>query len=82
MFKAPSPELQAWLQVVSVVLTIVGALVAVYVALAVRTLHIIVNSRLTELLKTTGEKERAEGDAEGTERERDRKERGTGEQPS
>lgn len=75
MLKAPSPELQAWLQVISVILTILGGIVAVYVALSIKTLHILVNSRLTELLRTTGLKERAEGDAAGTERERDRKER-------
>lgn len=81
--KPPSPELQAWLQVVSVLLTICAGIVAIYVALVVRTIHIQINSRLTQLLKTTGSEQRALGDAEGVERERteerDRKERGTGE---
>lgn len=77
--KAPSPELVAWLSLVSVVLTCLGALVAIYVAIGVRTLHVMINSRLTQLLKSTGLEQRALGDAEGTERERVRKEKGNGE---
>jgi hypothetical protein len=44
---------------------IIGALAAAYSVIKVHKLHILVNSRLTELLKTTGDAARAEGNAAG-----------------
>lgn len=62
-----------WLQLVGLTVTILGGIVAIYVALAVRTIHVLVNDRLTQLLKVSAVAERALGDAEGVERERVRK---------
>lgn len=70
--RPPSPELVAWLTLVGVVLTSLGAVVAIYVALGVRTLHVMINSRLTQLLKASGEKNFADGEASGVEKERNR----------
>jgi hypothetical protein len=80
---SPSAVLVAWLSLVSVVLTILGGAVAIYVALKVRELHVTVDGRLSELLSKTAGESRALGDAEGVERERgderDRKEKAKGE---
>lgn len=62
-----------WMQIASLVMTILGAGVAIYVAFGVRTLHVLINSRLSELLRSTGSEQRALGDAEGSRRERNRK---------
>lgn len=64
-----------WLQVIGACIMILGGLVSIYIAIMVRELHVIVNSRLTELLERTGREQRALGDAEGSARERERAER-------
>jgi len=63
-------NLMYWMQIASLTMTVLGAGVAIYVALGVRTLHILINSRLTQLLKSVGDEQRAVGDAAGVERER------------
>lgn len=59
-----------WAEIGVQALAAVAAVIAVF---KIRELHVLVNSRLTQLLKTTGSEQRALGDAEGTERERGRK---------
>jgi len=57
--------LQTYLQIAGLVAGIVASVASIYSVFRVRALHVIVNSRLTELLQTTGRSERAEGKAEG-----------------
>ena len=53
------------LQLVSVVGTVIVALIGLATVRLVRTVHILMNSRLDELLKVTREASRAEGLKEG-----------------
>lgn len=61
------------LRVVEIAVQLAALVVAAVALWKVKKLHVDVDGRLTELLKTTGSEQRALGDAEGVERERTRK---------
>lgn len=62
------------IQIANVVVAVISALAAIYAVIKVKELHIIVNSRLTELLERSGKAQRAEGKEEGVKEERLRRE--------
>jgi hypothetical protein len=64
---------RTWFEIISTILGTLSTGAALYAVIRVAELHVIVNSRLTELLKVTGSEQRALGDTEGTNRERSRK---------
>lgn len=53
------------LQIAALVVGLISAMAAVVATIKIKELHVLVNSRLTELLKTSGLLERSEGKAEG-----------------
>ena len=65
--------MDSWISWAEISVQAIAAVAAIIAVFKIRELHVLVNSRLTQLLKATGAEQRALGDAEGTERERGRK---------